>query len=60
MLKEVFKIQHQQIQGMVASQNPLATAISLPRVPYGVHISDGVRCVRSVKSNQQRRQALLP
>ena len=61
MLKEVYKIQHQQIQGMVASQNQLATAISLPRVPYGVqNLSDGVRCVHSVKSNQQRRQALLP
>ena len=30
MLKEVFKIQHEQIQGMVASQNQLATAIALP------------------------------
>ena len=30
MLKEVFKIQHEQIQGMVASQNQLATAITLP------------------------------
>ena len=29
MLKEVFKIQHEQIQGMVASQNQLATAIAL-------------------------------
>lgn len=30
MLKEVFKIQHEQIQGMVASQHHLATAIALP------------------------------
>ena len=29
MLKEVFKIQHEQIQGMVASQHHLATAIAL-------------------------------
>ena len=29
-LKEVFKIQHELIQGMVASQNRLATAIALP------------------------------
>ena len=30
MLEEVFKIQHKQIQGMVASQHHLATAIALP------------------------------
>ena len=30
MLKEVFKIQHEQIQGMVASQHHLATAIAIP------------------------------
>lgn len=30
MLKEVFKTQHKKIQGMVASQNHLATAIALP------------------------------
>ena len=30
MLREVLKIQHEQIQGMVASQNQLATAIALP------------------------------
>ena len=29
MLKQVFKIQHKQIQGMVGSQNQLATAIAL-------------------------------
>ena len=29
MLREVLKIQHEQIQGIVASQNQLATTISL-------------------------------
>ena len=29
MPKEVFKIQHEQIQGIVASQNQLATAVAL-------------------------------
>ena len=69
MLKEVFKIQHEQIQGMVASQNQLATAIALPEPEVQKfkgdpmefkNLSDGVRCARSVKSNQQRRQGLLP
>ena len=29
MLKQVFKIQHEQIQGMVASRNQLTTAFTL-------------------------------
>lgn len=42
MVKEVFTIHQEQIQGMVASQNHLATAIALPdpesAVPYMGHV----------------------